>query len=101
MLSSVCLCISLNELFIFSLKASIVLRERKFRSEGCLSDVLGYPRLAGIAKLDSDGAELHWLLLLTFLHLSLFIWLCLILGGLNVSDCIVPTWRYLELYHIG
>ena len=57
----------------------------KFRS--CFSGVLGYPGLAVVEELGSDGAMLPWFLLVMFLHLPFSIHLSLVLVGLAVSDC--------------
>ena len=51
--------------------------------------MLGYPGLvAGV--LCTDDAILHWLLLITFLRLSLSIWLLLVLAGLVVPGSSRP-----------
>jgi hypothetical protein len=51
--------ISLCELFISSLKASITFMRSDFRSESCFSGVLGFPGLAVVGELGSDGVKLH------------------------------------------
>ena len=48
--------------------------------------MLGYPGLAVVGELGSDGAKWHLFLLLMFLHFPLDIWLLLVLIGLVVSD---------------
>jgi len=62
--------------------------------------VLGYPGLAVVRELGSEGAKLHWLL---FIHLclSLTIWLSLVLTGLGVSDKSLPRWGQVELCDMG
>jgi hypothetical protein len=50
-------CISLRELFISYLKSSIIIMRCDFKSESCFSVVLGYPGLAVVGELDSEGAK--------------------------------------------
>ena len=91
-------CISLRELFIFFLKASIIFMRWDFRSLSCFSGVLGYLRLAIVG---------NWVLMvpncIRFLHLHLAIWLSLVLTGLSVSDWSLPPWRQavLSLFRAG
>ena len=40
-----------------------------------------------LGDLDSDDDKWPWFLLLIFLHLSLAIWLSVVLAGFAVSDC--------------
>ena len=54
--------------------------------------MLEYPGPAVVEELGSDGAELHWLLLLMFLCLSLAVSLLLVLTGLGFSDGCLPLW---------
>lgn len=46
--------------------------------------MLGYPGLAVVGVLGSDGVSLDWLLLIMFVSLPLAIWLSLVLSGLVV-----------------
>jgi hypothetical protein len=57
-----------------------------FRSESCFSGVLGYPGLAVVGELGSNGTKQHWLLLLIFLYSPSAIWLSLVLTGLAILD---------------
>jgi hypothetical protein len=50
-------CISLRELFMSYLKSSIIIMRCDFKSESCFSVVLGYPGLAVVGELDSEGAK--------------------------------------------
>ena len=84
------------ELFISSLKASIIFMRWDFRSESCFLGVLEYPGLAVVGKLGSDEAGLYWVLLFMFLCLSLVICFFLVLTSLSVSD-----WSYVELCDLG
>ena len=58
-----------------------------FKSISCFSGVLGYPGLAVVGELGSDGATLPWFLLVMLLPLPFAIWVSLVLPGLAVSDC--------------
>lgn len=69
-----------------TLRSPIIFMRRDFRSESCLSGVLGYPGLAVVRKMSFDCAKWHWCLLLMFLSLSLIIWLSQVLTGLTVPD---------------
>ena len=57
-----------------------------FKSRSCSSGVLGYPGLAIVGELGSDGAMLLWFLLVMFLLLPFAIWLSVVLAGVTVSD---------------
>jgi hypothetical protein len=46
-------CISLRQLFISALKASIIFMRWNFMSESCFLGVLGYPGLAAVGELCS------------------------------------------------
>ena len=72
-----------------------------FKLESCFSGVLEYPGLVVARELVSDGAELHWLLLLMFLCLPLAIWLSLVLTSLGVSYKCPPLWWPVELCDLG
>lgn len=85
--------VSLRELFIFSLKTSIFFMRWDLRSQFCFPVVLGYPGFAVAGELGSDGAILHWLLLLIFLHLPFVIWLFLVLADLGVLGWSRPPER--------
>ena len=85
-------CISLRDLFVSSLRASsclpvfsyislseflkacIIFMRWDFRSTSCFSGVVGYPGLAVVEELGSDGATIHLLLLLMILSVPLAIW---------------------------
>lgn len=69
-------CVSLNELFISYLKASIIFSRWDFRLESSSSGALGYPGLAVEAEL--------CLMVFMFLYLTFNIWLPLVLSGLGV-----------------
>ena len=86
-------CISLKELFISSLKASIILMECEFSHSIALWCVLNYSGLAVVGELVSDGAKLHWLLLLMCLCLPFVNLLSLVLTCLGVLDKSRPPWR--------
>lgn len=60
-----------------------------------LFGVLGYPGLAVVGELSSDGTKLNWLLLLMFLCLPFSILLSLVLTGLRVTD-----WKWPRLGQI-
>ena len=63
-----------------------------FKSRSCFSGVFGYPGLAVVGELGSDGAMLPWFLLVMFLCLPFARCLSLVVSGLAVSlwlDC--PT----------
>jgi hypothetical protein len=49
--------ISLVELFMYFLKSSIIIMRCNFKSEYCLSGVLGYPGLPEVGELGSDDAK--------------------------------------------
>jgi hypothetical protein len=72
------------QFFISSLKQSIIFMRCSLRSHSCSSGLLGYPGLAIVGDLGSDGFILHWLLLIIFLHLPFTIWLSLGLAALGV-----------------
>jgi hypothetical protein len=78
-------CISLRNLFISSLNASIIFIRWDLKSSSYSSCVLGYPGLAEVEKLGSGDVILIWLLLV-MLYWSFAIWLSLVLEGLVVSD---------------
>jgi hypothetical protein len=61
--------------------------------------MLGSPGLAVVEELGSNGAEFQWFLLL--MHLSLAIWLSLVLASLDVSDWSLPPWRQVGLCDLG
>ena len=63
------------------LKFSIHIMRYDFKFTFCFSSVLGYPGLAVVGKLGSDGAMLPWFLLVMFFCLPFTIWLSLILVG--------------------
>lgn len=87
--------ISLRDLFISFLKVSIIFMRWDLRSQSCSSGVLDYPLLAVLGELGSNGAILHWLLLIMFLHLPFAIWLSLVLAGLGVPCWSrPPRWRW-------
>lgn len=56
------------------------------RSLSWSGDILGYPALALMEELGSDGADLDWVLSLLILCLLLSVWFSLVLSGLSVSD---------------
>ena len=84
-----------------SLKAPILFMIPDFKLESCFSGVLGYPWLAVMGELASNGAKLHWALSLRILYLPLAIWLSLVLTGLGVSDWSWPPWMQVELCYLG
>lgn len=49
--------ISLGELFIYSIKPSIIFMRWEFKSFSYFSGILGYPGLAVVVELGSDGAK--------------------------------------------
>lgn len=55
--------------------------------------MLGYPGLAGLEELGSDGARLYWLLLLMILHLTLDTCFILVLTLLDIS-----VWSLLPVF---
>ena len=65
--------------------------------QSCCSDVLGYPELALVGELGSDGAKLHWCLLIKFLHLPFARWLPLVFTGLGAQVWSRPPLRQVEL----
>ena len=69
------------------LKSSISSMKCDFKTRSCFSGLLGYPGLAVVGELGSDGTMLPWFLLVVFLHLPFVIWLSLVLAGVAVSDC--------------
>ena len=69
-----------------SLKSSIRIMGCDYKSRSCFSGVLGYPGLAVVGELGSDGAMLPWFLLVMFLHLPFAIWLSVVLAGVDFSD---------------
>jgi len=48
----------------------------------CFLGVLGYSWLAAVGEMGSEGAILHWLLLIIFLPLPLAVWLPLVFADL-------------------
>ena len=58
-----------------------------FQSRSCFSGVLGYPELAIVGKLNSDGGILPCFLLVTLLSLPFAIWFSLVLACVAASDC--------------
>jgi hypothetical protein len=47
--------ISLRELFMSSLRSSVIFMRWDFRPASCFSGVVGYPGLAVVGELGSDG----------------------------------------------
>ena len=68
------------------LKSSISIIKCDFKFISCFSGVLGYPGLAVVGQLGSNGAMLPWFLLAMLLCLPFAIWLSLVLAGVAVSD---------------
>ena len=66
-----------------------------FKSKYCFSGVLGYPGLALVGELGSDGDMLPWFLLIMFLHLPFAIWLSLVFACVAVSDSGLAVTLYL------
>jgi hypothetical protein len=60
------------------------------RSHAYSSVVLGYGVLAVVGELSSDGAILHWILMIMLLCLPLTNWLSLELAGLLVPGSSKP-----------
>lgn len=48
------------------LKFSAIIMKCDFNSKSCFLGVLGYPGIAVVGELGSDGAKQRWFLLLTF-----------------------------------
>ena len=71
--------------FILFLKSSVCIMRCDFKFSSCFSGVLGYPGLAVVGELGSDGAILPWFLLVIFLHLLFAFWLSLVLADVAVS----------------
>ena len=60
-------CVWLTDLFIFSLKVSIIFKKLSIRSFCSASATLGYPELTVVEYLRFGVAILPWLLLIVFL----------------------------------
>jgi hypothetical protein len=58
-------CISFSELFIYSLKDSTIFMRSDFRLASLFSGMLGYPGLAVVEEMGSDGAKVYCTCLLT------------------------------------
>jgi len=68
------------------LKSSSIFMSCDFKSKSCFSGESGYPGLAVVGELSSEGMKWPWFLLLRFLPLPLAICLPLVLACLAVSD---------------
>lgn len=88
---------TIKEIIYIRFKVSIIFMRWDRRSQSCSSGVLGYADLVVIRKLGSDGAILHWLLLIMFLGLPLAIWLSLVLVCLGDQGWSRPRKRQVEL----
>ena len=75
---------------MFFLKSSIIIIRWGFRAESYFSGVVGYSGLAVVEELSSDGAILHWILMIMLLCLPLTNWLSLELAGLLVPGSSKP-----------
>jgi hypothetical protein len=65
--------------------SSTSIQRYDFKSESCISGVLGYPGLAELGVLGSDDGEWSWFLLVRFLYLLFTIWYSLELVVIVVS----------------